>query len=138
MKIILTGCAGFIGFHLAKKLLREKTNIVIGIDNIDNYYDIKIKKDRLKQLRKFKNFYFYKINICKKNQVEKIFSKFRNIKLVVNLEAQAGVRYSLINPDKYIDVNINGFFNMIDLSKKFNVNLFLFASSSSVYGNNKS
>ena len=138
MKIILTGCAGFIGFHLAKKLLREKTNIVIGIDNIDNYYDIKIKKDRLKQLRKFKNFYFYKINICKKNQVEKIFSKFRNIKLVVNLAAQAGVRYSFINPDKYIDVNINGFFNMIDLSKKFNVNLFLFASSSSVYGNNKS
>ena len=81
MKILVTGAAGFIGFHLAKKLLREKTNIVIGIDNIDNYYDIKIKKDRLKQLRKFKNFYFYKINICKKNQVEKIFSKFRNIKL---------------------------------------------------------
>jgi UDP-glucuronate 4-epimerase len=66
MKIILTGCAGFIGFHLAKKLLSLKSNTVIGIDNIDNYYDIKIKKDRLKILKKFKNFHFYKTDICKK------------------------------------------------------------------------
>ena len=138
MKIILTGCVGFIGFHLAKRLLKTTSNIVIGIDNIDDYYDTNIKRDRLKLLKKFKNFHFYKIDICNKKKIEKVFLKFKKIKLVINLAAQAGVRYSFINPDKYIDVNLKGFFNVLDLSKKYMVDLFLFASSSSVYGDNKS
>jgi len=138
MKILITGCAGFIGFSLAYRLLQSKSNIIIGIDNIDDYYDVKIKKDRLKKLKSFKNFKFLKIDICNKKKIEKIFYTFKNIKIVINLAAQAGVRYSFINPDKYIDVNIKGFFNMIDIAKKYKTNLFLFASSSSVYGNNKS
>ncbi len=138
MKILITGCAGFIGFSLAHRLLKIKSNTIIGIDNIDDYYDIKIKKNRLKKLKSFKNFKFLRTDICNKKNIEKIFTKFRNIKIVINLAAQAGVRYSFINPDKYIDVNIKGFFNMIDISKKYKINLFLFASSSSVYGDNKS
>ena len=138
MKILITGCAGFIGFSLAHKLLQNKSNTIIGIDNIDNYYDIKIKKDRLNKLKKFNNFKFLKVDICNKKKIEKVFKNYKNIKVVINLAAQAGVRYSFINPDKYIDVNIKGFFNMIDISKKYKINLFLFASSSSVYGDNKS
>ena len=119
-------------------MLQSKSNTIIGIDNIDNYYDIKIKKDRLNKLRKFNNFNFLKVDICNKKKIEKVFENFKNINIVINLAAQAGVRYSFINPDKYIDVNIKGFFNMIDISKKYKINLFLFASSSSVYGDNKS
>ena len=76
MKILITGCAGFIGFSLAHKLLQSKSNTIIGIDNIDNYYDIKIKKDRLNKLRKFNNFNFLKVDICNKKKIEKVFTKF--------------------------------------------------------------
>ena len=112
MKILITGCAGFIGFSLAHKLLHNKSNTIIGIDNIDNYYDIKIKKDRLNKLKKFNNFIFLKVDICNKKKIDKVFTNYKNIKIVINLAAQAGVRYSFINPDKYIDVNIKCFFNI--------------------------
>ena len=138
MNIIITGCSGFIGFHLAKSLLKSKKNKIIGIDNIDNYYDVKIKYHRTKELKKFKNFKFFKINICDRKKLEIIFRKVKKIDLVINLAAQAGVRYSFINPKKYIDVNINGFFNVIELSKKYKTKFFIFASSSSVYGDSKS
>jgi len=138
MNIIITGCSGFIGFHLAKNLLKSKKNKIVGIDNIDNYYDVKIKYHRTKELKKFKNFKFFKIDICDRKKLEIIFSKIKKIDLVINLAAQAGVRYSFINPKKYIDVNISGFFNVIELSKKYKTKFFIFASSSSVYGDSKS
>ena len=134
--ILVTGCAGFIGFHLSKKLLNNKHR-VIGIDNINSYYGTKIKYDRLKILKQFKKkFIFFKIDLKNKNKLERIFNKYR-INYVVNLAAQAGVRYSLINPDAYIDSNIRGFFNILDVVKKFNIKHFVYASTSSVYGMNK-
>ena len=99
MTHLVTGCAGFIGFHLSLKLLNTK-KVVIGIDNLNNYYDPKLKKDRLDILKKFKNFKFFKINIQSK-EIDKIF-KNNKIKYVINLAAQAGVRYSISNPETYI------------------------------------
>ena len=131
-KVLITGIAGFIGFNLAKKLIKKKYK-VIGIDNLNNYYDIKLKKNRLKQLS---NFIFYRININNLKKTEKIFKKHKP-QIVINLAAQAGVRYSLKFPKKYLNTNIIGFFNIMELSKRYNVNHFLFASSSSVYGLNK-
>ena len=130
--ILITGSAGFIGFHLAEKLLQENKK-VIGVDNINNYYDTKLKKNRLKILLKYKNFSFYKKDLTRVNAIEKIF-KTNKIDYVVHLAAQAGVRYSVINPEAYIASNINGYFNILNLSKKFKVKHFIFASSSSVYG----
>ena len=124
MKIIITGVAGFIGFNLAKKLLQKK-NTIYGIDNLDNYYSVSYKKKRLKELKKFKNFYFKKIDIIKINK-----KHFKNIKIdtVVHLAAQAGVRYSFNRPAKYIDTNIIGFFmpftaSATPLNKKFVITL---------------
>ncbi len=134
--ILITGSAGFIGFHLAKKLLDLKFK-VIGIDNLNNYYDTKLKNDRNKILKNYNNYYFHKVDLKDKKKLENIFKKYK-IKVVVNLAAQAGVRNSIKNPNKYFDYNILGFFNIIDLSKQFNIKHFLFASTSSVYGlNNK-
>ena len=130
--ILITGSAGFIGFHLAEKLLQENKK-VIGVDNVNNYYDIKLKKNRLKILSKYKNFSFYKKDLTRVNAIEKIF-KTNKIDYVVHLAAQAGVRYSVINPEAYIASNINGYFNILNLSKKFRVKHFIYASSSSVYG----
>ena len=137
MKILVTGVAGFIGYHLTKKLLRNSNNIVYGIDNLNNYYDKNLKINRLNNLLKKKNFKFYKININIKNKLEQNFKK-NKYDVVVNLAAQAGVRYSIEKPEKYFDSNIRGFFNILENCKKFKVKHLLFASTSSVYGmNNK-
>ena len=136
MNILITGAAGFIGFHTAKKLL-DKGNKVIGIDNINNYYDKKIKLDRLKILKKIsgKNFKFFKKDISNYNDVEKIF-KINSINYVINLAAQAGVRYSLKYPKTYLKSNIYGFFNIIEISRKYKIKRLIYASTSSVYGLN--
>ena len=110
MTILITGCAGFIGMHFAKMLLQRKFKVV-GIDNMNRYYDINLKKDRIKILKKFKNFSFYSENINKLNKLKLIF-KQQKPNIVINLAGQAGVRYSLTNPSAYIQSNIKGFFNM--------------------------
>ncbi len=135
MKILVTGCAGFIGFHLSKKLL-ENNYQTYGIDNLNNYYDVKLKKDRLKILRKNKKFFFYKINIFNKNNILNNFKK-NKYDIVINLAAQAGVRHSIKNPKDYLDSNIIGFFNILEASRLIKTKHLLFASSSSVYGPNK-
>ena len=129
---IITGSAGFIGFHLALKLLKKGYK-VIGIDNLNNYYDVKLKKDRNKILKKFKNYVFKKIDIRNIKNLDKVFKK-RKIYCVIHLAAQAGVRYSLMNPKSYIDNNILGFFNVLDTLKKNKVKKFVYASTSSIYG----
>tara|TARA_B110000967_G_C18859831_1_gene549268 strand:+ start:142 stop:1107 length:966 start_codon:yes stop_codon:yes gene_type:complete len=134
MKILITGVAGFIGFSLAENLLKNKKKITIyGIDNLDNYYSVKYKKKRLDILKKHKNFIFEKIDITNRN---KIFQYFKNKKFnqVYHFAAQAGVRYSLINPKKYLDVNLYGFINIMDNLVKNKPDKFVYASSSSVYG----
>ncbi len=132
MNVLITGCAGFIGFHLTNKLL-NKSFKVYGIDNINDYYDVNLKKERLKILKKYKNFDFHKFDLENKNKINFIFKK--KIDIVVHLAAQAGVRYSISHPRKYLDSNIHAFFNMIDISSKKNIKHFIYASSSSVYGN---
>ena len=134
-KVLITGVAGFIGFSLALSFLKEKY-YVIGIDNINNYYSKKIKKDRLKILKNFKNFKFIKLDIRNK---KKLFDnlKYQKIHSVYHLAAQAGVRHSLKNPEDYTSNNLVGFFNIIDLSRNIKVKHFIFASTSSVYGLNK-
>ena len=134
MKVIITGVAGFIGFNLSNYLLKKKIK-VIGIDNIDDYYDTKIKYQRLKILNKFEKFKFHKTNIQDHKKLDIIFKK-NKINCVIHLAAQAGVRYSIKNPKKYLDSNINGFFNILELSKKYKIKKLIFASSSSVYGEN--
>ena len=131
-KILVTGAAGFIGFHTSLKLLKLKKK-VIGLDNLNNYYDPNLKLSRLKILQKNKNFTFKKIDLRDEKKLKKIFQK-NKIEKVLNLAAQAGVRYSLINPKSYIDTNLVGFFNLIDLSRKYKVKNFVYASTSSVYG----
>lgn len=132
-KILITGVAGFIGFHMAKKLIEKKYQ-VFGIDSLNNYYDKKLKLVRLKIIKK--KIKFYKVNIINYNKLEHVFKKHKP-EIVLHLAAQAGVRYSLKYPKKYLSTNIEGFFNILQLSKKFKVKHFLFASSSSVYGLNK-
>ena len=135
MKIIITGSSGFIGFHLSRKLL-ENGNKVHGIDSMNNYYDVNLKKARLKILRKYKNFSFTKTKLENQKKLNKTFFKFRP-KIVVHLAAQAGVRYSIEKPRVYLDSNITGSYNIIEISKKTNVKHLVMASSSSVYGANK-
>ena len=132
---LITGAAGFIGFHLSLYLLNKKKKVV-GIDNINNYYDQKLKLDRVKILKKYKNFSFHKIDITNRKKVQLVFNKYK-FNTVVHLAAQAGVRYSVSHPEKYINTNINGFFNMIDFSQKKKIKHFVYASTSSVYGKNK-
>ena len=132
MNILISGSSGFIGFHLSKLLL-EKKNRIIGVDNQNNYYDKNLKIDRNKILLKYKNFKFYKVDLKNKKNLEKVFKK-NKIDCVINLAAQAGVRYSLINPQSYIDNNILGFFNILELSEKNRVKKFIYASTSSIYG----
>ena len=140
MTILVTGSSGFIGFHLVKKLITSGEN-VIGIDNLNPYYDVNLKKSRLKNiidLSKQKNNEFISIveDIENYEALEKVF-EIHKPKKVVNLAAQAGVRYSLENPSAYIDTNIRGFTNILELSRKFKIKHLIFASSSSVYGGNK-
>ena len=134
MKILVTGCAGFIGYHLVKQLVKIKSDKIFGIDNLNNYYDIKLKKNRLNDIKKNKNFQFYKIDITNFTIIDKNFVE-NQYDIVVHLAAQAGVRYSFIKPFEYINTNINGFINILESSRKIKVKHFIFASSSSVYGN---
>lgn len=136
MNILVTGCVGFIGFHFCNNLLKKYKNIkIIGIDNFNNYYSINLKKDREIFLKKrFKNrIKIKKIDISDKKNLELIF-KNKKINTIFNFAAQAGVRYSLKHPSKYIKSNIVGFHNIIDLAVKYNVKKLIYASSSSVYG----
>lgn len=132
---LITGTAGFIGFFLAKHLL-EKNCQVVGIDNMNDYYDPNLKDFRLKQLRTFDQFTFIKGDISNKELILSIFKK-HNPNVVVNLAAQAGVRYSLVNPDAYIQSNIIGFYNILEACRYYPVKHLVYASSSSVYGANK-
>jgi UDP-glucuronate 4-epimerase len=132
-KILVTGSAGFIGMHLSLSLLKDYQ--VIGIDNINNYYDTKLKLDRIKILKKNKNFFFYKCDLKDYKKIYEIFKK-KKPDIVINLAAQAGVRYSLEFPRKYLTANIEGFFNILECCKIFKIKKLLYASSSSVYGEN--
>mgnify|MGYP002364582953 FL=1 len=134
MKTLVTGAAGFIGMHVTKKLLEDQFD-VIGLDNLNDYYDIKLKEDRLKQLQTFKNFRFIALDIADKIAMEKIFNE-EKFQLVINLAAQAGVRYSLKNPYAYINSNIMGFMNILEGCRHHPVSHLVYASSSSVYGIN--
>ena len=137
MKVIVTGAAGFIGFHLCNSLL-EKGHKVLGIDNINSYYDTNLKKARLNLIQKkdkFKNFSFFKGEIQDELFLKDIFRSFK-ANIVINLAAQAGVRYSIKNPSTYIQSNIVGFGNILECCKSFDIEHLIYASSSSVYGGN--
>ena len=134
-KILITGVAGFIGYHLADKLL-SKNYQIIGIDNLNDYYDPILKQDRLNNLKKFSNFEFHKIDFIQNNELTSIFNN-NQFNQVIHLGAQAGVRYSITNPQFYIETNITGFLNILENCNKYNVENIIYASSSSIYGNNK-
>lgn len=133
-KILVTGAAGFIGFHLVKKL-SESRNEIVGLDNLNDYYDVNLKIARLDVLKKIENFEFTKIDLIEKEKLQTLFEKHQ-FDYVINLAAQAGVRYSIENPYAYIDSNIIGFINILEACRKFPVQHLIFASSSSVYGAN--
>ncbi|MCX7957116.1 MAG: NAD-dependent epimerase/dehydratase family protein [Endomicrobia bacterium] len=135
MKILVTGVAGFIGFHLAKKLLEDGYEVV-GIDNINDYYDVKLKLDRLKKIEHYKNFKFIRIDLKNTKDVFNLFNK-GNFDYILHMAAQAGVRYSLQNPYQYVDSNIYSLVNILEATKNLEIKHFVFASSSSVYGANK-
>jgi UDP-glucuronate 4-epimerase len=135
MKVFVTGSSGFIGFHLSKKLL-EKGHSVHGFDSMNKYYDVKLKKARLKILKKYKKFFFTKNKLENKKILSQSILKFKP-KIIIHLAAQAGVRYSIENPKAYMDSNIIGTYNIIELAKKINIKHLLIASSSSIYGANK-
>ena len=134
-RILVTGCAGFIGMHLCKKLF-ELGYDVIGIDNLNDYYDVNLKLERLSLLQCNPSFNFIKNDISNMDTLEDVFKTHKPDK-VVNLAAQAGVRYSLINPQSYMDSNIIGFMNVLECCRYYDVNGLVYASSSSVYGGNK-
>ena len=132
--ILVTGAAGFIGFHLSKRLLEDGYR-VIGIDNLNPYYDVTLKEARLARLTPFQNFSFYQTDLSGREQTEKIFSSIQ-VDTVVHLAAQAGVRYSLDNPHAYVNSNLVGFINILEGCRHYGVKHLIFASSSSVYGAN--
>jgi len=137
MKFLVTGAAGFIGFHLCLKLLNNGHS-VYGIDNLNNYYDVNLKKNRLKHLLQNKSFKFKKIDISDNNFVKKIYPSVKNIKIIIHLAAQAGVRYSIKHPYKYIKNNVKAQVSILELAKKIkNFEHLFYASSASVYGYNK-
>ena len=136
MNILLTGCAGFIGFHTTKLLLNED-HLVIGVDNLNNYYDVKLKLSRLNQLKYDDKFIFIKSDIQNKNLLKNKKLKQIEIDCVINLAAQAGVRHSLKDPYSYIDSNLMGQLNILEIVKERKIKKFIYASSSSVYGGNK-
>ena len=141
--ILITGAAGFIGAALTKRVCRENPQAqVIGLDNVNDYYDVSLKEYRLKELAQLPNFTFIKGNLADKKRLLNLFTKY-NPQIVVNLAAQAGVRYSITNPDAYIEANLMGFYNILEACRhsydngKFGVEHLVYASSSSVYGSNK-
>lgn len=137
--VFVTGVAGFIGSYLALELLKRYPTIqIVGIDSITNYYDISLKEERLQKLKRNKNFIFIKGNIADKLLINKIFTEYKP-NIVVNLAAQAGVRYSITNPDSYIESNLIGFYNILEACRHANPEIehLIYASSSSVYGSNK-
>ena len=133
-KVLVTGAAGFIGFHLAKRLLSDG-HPVAGIDNLNPYYDVSLKEARLEDLKKEANFKFLQIDLCDRRQLEDLFAR-QGFEVVVNLAAQAGVRYSLENPYAYVDSNLVGFINILECCRHKAIKHLVFASSSSVYGAN--
>ena len=135
--VFITGASGFIGSNLAKRILTtEPDTKVIGLDNMNDYYDVRIKEARLAELRKFDNYTFIKGNLADKALINNIFEQYHP-DIVVNLGAQAGVRYSITNPDAYIESNMIGFYNILEACRHYPVNHLVYASSSSVYGSNK-
>ena len=135
--IFVTGASGFIGSNLCKRILKEDPECkVIGLDNMNDYYDVRIKEARLKELSGYSNYTFIKGNLADKELIDSIFSQYRP-SIVVNLGAQAGVRYSITNPDAYIESNMLGFYNILEACRNYPVEHLVYASSSSVYGSNK-
>ena len=135
--VLVTGVAGFIGANLAKRLLNDfPTAMVIGIDSVNDYYDVKLKEYRLEELNRYEKFTFIKGNIADKDLIGSVFEKYQPT-VVMNLAAQAGVRYSITNPDAYIESNLVGFFNILEACRNYPVEHLVYASSSSVYGSNK-
>ncbi len=134
-KILVTGAAGFIGFHMSKRLL-EKGHFVVGMDNMNDYYEPQLKEDRLAMLAEYDNFVFYKKDIKDKTEVDQVFIEHRPA-YVIHLAAQAGVRYSITNPYAYVDSNLIGFMNILEACRNYPVKHLIYASSSSVYGGNK-
>ena len=135
--ILITGSSGFIGSNLAKRLLKECNDAtIVGLDNMNDYYDVKLKEYRLNELLKYDTFKFIKGDLADKNLINDIFEEYRP-NIVVNLAAQAGVRYSITNPDAYIESNIIGFYNILEACRNYPVEHLVYASSSSVYGSNK-
>jgi UDP-glucuronate 4-epimerase len=132
---LITGAAGFIGFHVSRALL-ERGERVIGLDNMNDYYDVSLKEARLRLLQDYHHFLFYKEDLANREGLTRIFAH-HSIQAVCNMAAQAGVRYSLVNPFAYQSSNIEGFLNIIVLANEHHVENFVYASSSSVYGNNK-
>lgn len=135
--ILITGAAGFIGSNLARRLLQDDADLqVVGLDNVNDYYDVRIKEARLTELEQFSNFVFVKGNLADKALVTGLFEQYRP-QIVVNLAAQAGVRYSIINPDAYVEANLIGFYNILESCRHYPVEHLVYASSSSVYGSNQ-
>lgn len=136
-KVLVTGAAGFIGANLVKELIRTTDDKIIGLDNLNNYYDVSLKDYRLKEITELNgDFIFIKGNIADKTLIESLFKEYE-FDIVVNLAAQAGVRYSITNPDAYIESNIIGFYNILEACRHYPVEHLIYASSSSVYGSNK-
>ena len=135
MKILITGAAGFIGYHTSLKLCQEN-NLVIGLDSLNEYYDVNLKKSRLSNLQKLSNFSFYKADIKDEKKINNIF-KSEKFDIVIHLAAQAGVQYSISHPEAYVNSNLLGFYNIINSCVKNNITHLIYASSSSVYGSNK-
>ena len=136
MKILVTGAAGFIGAFLAKRLLETSNDEIIGVDNLNDYYDVSLKEARLNMLKSFKNFTFVKGDLADKVFIDRLFDEY-HFDIVVNLAAQAGVRYSIDHPDVYIQSNIIGFYNILEACRYHPVKHLVYASSSSVYGSNE-
>ena len=132
---LVTGAAGFIGFHVSRALL-ARGDLVLGLDNLNDYYDVSLKEARLRLLQETERFTFYREDLANREGLAKVFGQNR-IQVVCNMAAQAGVRYSLVNPFAYQSSNLEGFLNIIHLSQEHQVENFVYASSSSVYGNNK-
>lgn len=131
---LVTGAAGFVGYFLSKRLLDDNC-VVIGFDNLNDYYDVSLKEERLRLLSKYKNFAFIKGDLSSKEDIDNLFNRY-NFTYVINLAAQAGVRYSISNPDAYINSNIIGFYNILEACRHHPVKHLVYASSSSVYGGN--